>query len=164
MKKMYFSSGVWSAKTFIIFILLTLLSVQLRAQVAKDGIFLVTQTSAQLPPAVFTISNSLEVGLSGATKISLAGLDKSSAIEKIRNSSPELAEADVINYFAPQSMVEVSVLGDIDSPGKYRVPADFPLAGLNVYHGLYNSALFKANVTLIRGVDQIPVPSDQVND
>ena len=164
MKKMDFSGGVWGAKTLIVFIVLTLISVQLRAQVAEDGIFLVTQTNAQLPPALFTINNSLEVGLSGATKISLAGLDKSSAIAKIRNSSAELSEADAINYFAPQSMVEVSVLGDIDSPGKYRVPADFPLAGLNVYHDLYNSALFKANVTLIRGVDQIPVPSDQASD
>lgn len=164
MRHIVFSGGLGIMKTLIFTMLLTLISVQSTAQVTKHGIFLVTPTNENLSPAVLTINDSMEVALSEVTKVSLAGLDQNSAIEKIRSSTAELSEADVISYFDPQSLVEVSVLGDIDSPGKYRVPADFPLASLNIYHGLYDNVLFDANMTLIRGVEQIPVTPDQRDD
>jgi|GEM_PF-226620 len=166
MRKINFSGGVMMVKMLIFTVLLALLSGQVLAsvQVAKQGVFLIAPTDEHALPAVVTVNDAMEIAFSGASKISLSGLDKDSAIAKIRQSTPELSDADVIRYFDPQSLVDVSVIGDINSPGKYRVPADLPLASLNVYHGLYDDALFDADVTLIRGMEQIPVPPGQGRD
>ena len=164
MRQIDFSDGAGIIKTLIITLLLAMISAQSSAQVVKNGIFLVTSVQEHFPTAVLTINDSMEVALSEVTSVSLAGLDKTSAIEKIRNTTTEFSEADVIRYFDPESLVDVSVLGDIDTPGKYQVPAEFSMSGLNAYHRLYDNSLFDANMTLIRGGEQIPVPPDQRND
>ncbi len=166
MKKMNFSSGVVMVKTLVFIMCLALLSGQVLGsmQVAKQGIFLITPNDERVPAEIVTINDSMEIAFSGAPTISLSGLDQESAIEKIRIATPALSATDVISYFDPQSLVAVSVLGDINSPGKYQVPANLPLASLNVYHDLYNDTLFDADVTLIRGTEQIPVPLGQRSD
>lgn len=166
MKKINFSGGLMVVKILIFTMLLALLSGQILAsvQVVRQGVFFIVPVNKDESPFAMAVDDSMGISLSGVAKVSLLGMDKDSAIEKIRKSSSRLSEADVISYYDPQSLVNVSVLGDIDKPGKYQVPAELSLAGLNYFHGLYDEARFDAQVTLIRGGEQNPVPPGQESD
>ncbi|ELU00969.1 hypothetical protein CAPTEDRAFT_186818, partial [Capitella teleta] len=67
-------------------------------------------------------------------------------------------------YFDSESLFNIAVLGDIQSPGEYRIPIDSHLNKLNFYHPIYDGLAFNANYTVIRDGLQIKVSSNSLSE
>ena len=99
----------------------------------------------------------------GDKTINLTGVQDENLVSVVQELVGEqYAVNDVVRY-SNEQLANITILGDIDSPGNYAQPLSASVHSINSYHGLYDDTLLDASITLIRQGDQTLLKTDQLN-
>lgn len=149
-----------------ILVLLLFFSIGILADstIEKSGAFFAElNTSGKVLP-ILLVSKDLDVNLPDGTVISLINVDKEQAIVEIRNQLSKSYDIKSVEYFDTEGLMNVAVLGDIRSPGKYLLPINSYLKRLNFYHPIYDDDDFDADYTIIREGQHIRLGSPDLSE
>ncbi|WP_020580527.1 SLBB domain-containing protein [Endozoicomonas elysicola] len=149
-----------------LFFLLLVLSTGLSANstIEENGVFFIELSGNDKSLPALLVSENVEVNLPDGTIISLSNHDSEQAASKILKELSKSHDIKSVKYFDSESLLNIAVLGDIQSPGKYRIPVGSHLNKLNFYHPIYDDMAFNANYTVIRGGQQIKVSSNSLSE
>ena len=139
-------------------------SVLADSPIDKGGAFHIELATKEKTLPFLMINEGMEVQLSDELVINLSGMGKDEALSQIRAAVSNLYDVKAVHYYEPKNLAAISVIGDIQNPGKYPVPLALPLDHLNSYHAIFDSAHFDADFTLIRGNQRISVSSEKLSE
>ena len=128
-------------------------------QSLKGAGFLIELADGENQNPIVLVSENFKVKVSDERVLDLSGENVEGAKEQIFSALQDLYTIKSINFIDRQSFAEVTVFGDIDSPGKYSVPVDLLLSDLISYYPLFDSSEFEAAFSVIRNGHNISVSS-----
>ncbi len=149
-----------------VFFLLLALSTGLSANstIEENGVFYIELSGRDKSLPALLVNENVEVNLPGGAVISLSNHDSEQAASKLLKELSKSYDVKFVEYFDVESLINIAVLGDIQSPGKYRIPVGSHLNKLNFYHPIYDDMAFNANYTVIRDGQQIKVSSNSLSE
>lgn len=149
-----------------IFFLLLALSTELSANstIEQNGVFFIELSGNDKSLPALLVNENIEVNLPDGAVISLSNHDSEQAASKILKKLSKSHDVKFVEYFNSESLLNIAVLGNIQSPGKYRIPVGSHLNKLNFYHPIYDDMAFNAHYTVIRGGQQIKVSSNSLSE
>lgn len=145
-----------------VLIVISCASVLANTLIDKGGAFYIELATEEKAFPLLVINDAMDIQLSDDISLNLSGMGKDEALSKVNETISDLYDVKSINYFKPENLITISVLGDIQNPGKYPVPEESLLSQLNSYYTLFNNANFDADFTLVRDGQRTFIPSENL--
>ncbi|WP_257285044.1 SLBB domain-containing protein [Endozoicomonas sp. SESOKO1] len=138
--------------------------VSANALIEKGGGFFIKLSDGGGTLPLLQVDEAMAITFPDGVVLNVMGMDEEAAlaeISRITNESYESFNVEGINYIAPERLINIAILGDIQSPGKYPFPVDSFLTSLNSYHAFYDDTDLDADFTLIRNSQHFTVTAGQ---
>ncbi|MFK0570307.1 SLBB domain-containing protein, partial [Endozoicomonas sp.] len=167
MKMSYFKrAGFKGSIHGFILIVFLVLSAGLYASttIKENGAFFIELSASGKSLPALLVNEDMEVDLPDGTVISFINYDVEQAAVEILKALSESYKVKSVEYFDSEDLLNVAVLGDIQSPGKYLLPVNSYLNKLNFYHPIYDGVEFNADYTVIRDGQHIKVSSNSLSE
>ncbi len=131
------------------------------APIEKGGVFLIKLSDGGESVPLLRVDEAVAVTFPDGMVLNLMGMDEEAASAEILSKTGESYNVESINYIAPERLINIAILGDIQNPGKYPFPIDSLLTSLNSHHTFFDDSDVDADFTLIRNSQHIKVPAAQ---
>ena len=135
--------------TFILLSLLVNISYADRAIEAGDRLAVYGSEQQPVFP-LLSVSDEGSIHIPGGQVIEISGMDEAQASGKILDVLKKQYLVDDVIFYTGDKMASITVLGEVESPGKYQQPLGSRVEWLNRFNNLYDSRWYSPSVTLIR--------------
>ncbi|USE35164.1 polysaccharide biosynthesis/export family protein [Endozoicomonas sp. SCSIO W0465] len=153
--------SVW--QTLVILLLLSVSSVEVSANapIEKGGVFFIKLSDDGRTLPLLQVDEVMAITFPDGMVLNVMGMNEEAAAGEILREIGESYNIESVNYIAPERLINIAILGDIQNPGKYPFPIDSLLTSLNSYYAFFDDTDVEADFTLIRNSQHIKVPAAQ---
>ena len=95
--------------------------------------------------------------------VDVSGKDRNTLKKDIQSLLSGEYQIKSIEFYGKNDLLQITVLGDIGSPGNYRVPVNSNLQQLNQFAALYDQNLFESSATVVRRGKRHVVSADEMS-
>ncbi|MGI9276790.1 MAG: SLBB domain-containing protein [Endozoicomonas sp.] len=119
------------------------------AENSVDRVIVLSDEGRPLMPFI-TLDDDLVLKVSDSKQINLKNIPVEKISELVKGKlAPDFSVGNV-KLYRDQDLIKVTVLGDLDEPGNFRLPKESSLADANLYNDLFDASRFSSSMTLIR--------------
>ena len=151
-------------RSFILFWVLLIPSLVAFSQggVTPGGAFYIDVDGRDKIPLLF-VDDDFLISTPAGEKIDLSGKDIDSARQEILSDLSSEYKINSTKYVDKNDLVQITVLGDVSSPGNYWLTKNANLSSVNQYNDLFDDQKFDSSMTLVRRGKRTVIASENYN-